>query len=99
LFVRRFGFRFSLRFDLCLSSGFRFGLRRLRLYLRSLRLRFQLGFRLRLGFRFELRLRLRFSFGFRLRLGFRLSPSHRGCLWLWLGWHLFIRGWSFFLRG
>lgn len=19
-------------------------------------------------------------------------------LWLWLGWHLFIRGWSFFLR-
>ena len=20
-------------------------------------------------------------------------------LWLWLGWHLFIRGWSFFLRG
>jgi hypothetical protein len=20
-------------------------------------------------------------------------------LWLWLGWHLFIRGWRFFLRG
>ena len=20
-------------------------------------------------------------------------------LWLWLGWDLFIRGWSFFLRG
>jgi Family of unknown function (DUF6186) len=20
-------------------------------------------------------------------------------LWLWLGWHLFIRGWGFFLRG
>jgi hypothetical protein len=20
-------------------------------------------------------------------------------LWLWLGWHLFIRGWAFFLRG
>ena len=20
-------------------------------------------------------------------------------LWLWLGWHLFIRGWEFFLRG
>jgi hypothetical protein len=20
-------------------------------------------------------------------------------LWLWLGWHLFIRGWDFFLRG
>ena len=20
-------------------------------------------------------------------------------LWLWLGWHLFIRGWTFFLRG
>src|SRR5215211_7547891 len=20
-------------------------------------------------------------------------------LWLWLGWHVFIRGWSFFLRG
>ena len=19
-------------------------------------------------------------------------------VWLWLGWHLFIRGWSFFLR-
>ena len=19
-------------------------------------------------------------------------------LWLWLGWHLFIRGWSFFMR-
>jgi hypothetical protein len=19
-------------------------------------------------------------------------------LWLWLGWHLFIRGWAFFLR-
>ncbi len=19
-------------------------------------------------------------------------------LWLWLGWHLFIRGWTFFLR-
>jgi len=19
-------------------------------------------------------------------------------MWLWLGWHLFIRGWSFFLR-
>ena len=19
-------------------------------------------------------------------------------LWLWLGWHLFIRGWNFFLR-
>jgi hypothetical protein len=19
-------------------------------------------------------------------------------LWLWLGWHLFVRGWSFFLR-
>jgi hypothetical protein len=19
-------------------------------------------------------------------------------IWLWLGWHLFIRGWSFFLR-
>ena len=20
-------------------------------------------------------------------------------LWLWLGWHLFVRGWRFFLRG
>lgn len=20
-------------------------------------------------------------------------------LWLWLGWHLFVRGWEFFLRG
>jgi hypothetical protein len=20
-------------------------------------------------------------------------------VWLWLGWHLFIRGWTFFLRG
>ena len=20
-------------------------------------------------------------------------------LWLWLGWHVFIRGWRFFLRG
>lgn len=20
-------------------------------------------------------------------------------LWLWLGWHLFIRGWEFFMRG
>jgi hypothetical protein len=20
-------------------------------------------------------------------------------MWLWLGWHLFIRGWEFFLRG
>ncbi len=20
-------------------------------------------------------------------------------VWLWLGWHLFIRGWRFFLRG
>jgi uncharacterized protein DUF6186 len=20
-------------------------------------------------------------------------------LWLWVGWHLFIRGWQFFLRG
>jgi hypothetical protein len=20
-------------------------------------------------------------------------------LWLWIGWHLFIRGWTFFLRG
>jgi Family of unknown function (DUF6186) len=20
-------------------------------------------------------------------------------LWLWLGWHLFLRGWDFFLRG
>ena len=20
-------------------------------------------------------------------------------LWLWLGWHLFVRGWTFFLRG
>ena len=20
-------------------------------------------------------------------------------IWLWLGWHLFIRGWNFFLRG
>lgn len=20
-------------------------------------------------------------------------------LWLWAGWHLFIRGWTFFLRG
>ena len=20
-------------------------------------------------------------------------------LWLWVGWHLFIRGWDFFLRG
>jgi hypothetical protein len=19
-------------------------------------------------------------------------------LWLWLGWHLFLRGWTFFLR-
>jgi hypothetical protein len=20
-------------------------------------------------------------------------------IWLWLGWHLFVRGWRFFLRG
>jgi hypothetical protein len=20
-------------------------------------------------------------------------------LWLWVGWHLFIRGWTFFLKG
>lgn len=20
-------------------------------------------------------------------------------LWLWIGWHLFIRGWTFFLKG
>ena len=20
-------------------------------------------------------------------------------IWLWLGWHLFVRGWNFFLRG
>jgi hypothetical protein len=20
-------------------------------------------------------------------------------LWMWLGWHLFVRGWHFFLRG
>ena len=20
-------------------------------------------------------------------------------VWLWLGWHLFVRGWRFFLRG
>jgi hypothetical protein len=20
-------------------------------------------------------------------------------LWLWFGWHLFVRGWKFFLRG
>ncbi|HEX6231190.1 MAG TPA: DUF6186 family protein [Actinomycetota bacterium] len=20
-------------------------------------------------------------------------------MWLWLGWHVFIRGWEFFLRG
>ncbi len=34
--------------------------------------------------------------------GFMEVPAGRFLvfgLWLWLGWHLFIRGWSFFLRG
>ncbi|HWO69701.1 MAG TPA: DUF6186 family protein [Actinomycetota bacterium] len=35
---------------------------------------------------------------FRALMGPPLGRAVLFGLWLWLGWHLFVRGWAFFLR-
>jgi succinate dehydrogenase/fumarate reductase cytochrome b subunit len=35
---------------------------------------------------------------FRAVMGPPLGRALLFGLWLWLGWHLFVRGWTFFLR-